>query len=102
MYSKISENDDDGNKQHHVVLVLEEVDGHLSHLIRTGQPVIQNKHLPTPVKNKDEWSTMFDEINKGLFKNLIVVMTSNVYPTDITADSSFFRPGRVDKVISFF
>ena len=42
---------------------------------------------------------MFDEIQKGLYPNLIVIMTTNKNPEYFNKlDSSYLAPHRVDKI----
>ena len=53
--------------------------------------------VPTPVHNKTTWNRMLDDIDRGLFPNLIIVLTSNTDIKNIDdLDPSYLRKGRCD------
>jgi len=65
--------------------------------INDGIPYHQN--VPTSVTNKQGWNQMLDEIQKGMFPNLIIVMTTNKNLDLIKSmDESYIRKGRIDEI----
>jgi len=77
-----------------LILVLEEFDGIIKKIIN-GK--LEHKHISIPVKDKASWNSMLDDINLGLYPNLILVLTSNQGPEWVRQqDKSFIREGRVD------
>jgi hypothetical protein len=78
-----------------LVIAFDEFDGPLV-AIHTGT-VLGHKNLPTPIADKAGWNRFFDEIARGMFPHLIIVLTSNRDPTFIRGlDPSYIRDGRVD------
>jgi hypothetical protein len=64
--------------------------------IHTGK-IVQHKSLLTSVCNKKGWNQMLDEIQRGLYPHLILVLSTNKTPEYIDSlDPSYIRPGRVD------
>jgi len=58
-----------------------------------------HKNARTEVKNKGEYNNLLDSINLGIYRNLIIVFTSNVSAAEINKmDTSYLRPGRVDLI----
>lgn len=77
-----------------LILAFDEVDNVLM-MVHTG--ITPHKNLPTAIMNKSGWNQLFDEINRGMYPHLIVIMTSNRPPEFIQSmDASYIRPGRVD------
>ena len=85
----------DASEDKPLILVLEEFDIALQKIINGTAGVNNNRHLQTAVKDKSDWNTMLDEIDRGKFPHLILILTSNRHP-DTFEDSSFLRDGRVD------
>lgn len=81
-----------------LIVCLDEVDVVLEKIHTNKIP--NNETVQTSVRDKIGWNKLFSKIERGLFPNLIVVMTSNKSPEEITraiGDSSFLRRGRVDR-----
>jgi hypothetical protein len=56
-------------------------------------------NVPISVTNKQGWNQMLDEIQKGMFPNLILIMTTNKSLDVIKSmDESYIRRGRVDEI----
>ncbi len=77
-----------------LILVLEEFDI-IIHRIHNN--LIQaHKHIPIQVKDKTSWNTLLDRIDRGLYPNMFLLLTSNSDPSVIDKlDSSYLRKGRV-------
>ncbi len=78
-----------------LILVLEEFDILIN---KIHHNLIQfHKHIPIQVKDKTSWNTLFDRIDRGLYPNLIILMTSNINPEYVdNLDTSYLRQGRVN------
>jgi hypothetical protein len=82
-------------KEKPLVVVLDEFDIIISK-IHTG--ITQHKNIPIQVHNKPSWNMFFDDINLGIYQNMILIMTSNLGLFDLNKlyDSSYIRKGRID------
>ena len=83
-----------------LVIILEEIDINLSKM-HNGMVQI-NKYIPTQIKNKTDWNGFLDKFDRGLYPNVIIMMTTNKnisYFDEL--DSSYLRKGRVDLKIKF-
>lgn len=87
------------SEKHPLIVVLEEFDVALLR-IGKGDRHAQSKNMQTPVSSKDDWNLMLDEIDDGLFPHMILLLTTNKMPDEIT-DPSFIRPGRVHLSLTF-
>ena len=77
-----------------LVVAFDEFDGPLT-AIHVGIP--PHKAVPISVGNKAGWNKLLDEIDRGMFPFLVLVLTSNRDPAFIRAlDPSYIREGRVD------
>ncbi len=77
-----------------LVLAFDEFDGALM-AIHVGIP--SHKAVPISVSDKAGWNKFLDEIDRGMFPHLVLVLTSNRDPAFIRAlDPSYIREGRVD------
>mgnify|MGYP002132757614 CR=1 FL=1 len=77
-----------------LVVLLDEIDITIS-AIHQGIP--QHKTCPIWVKNKADWNSLFDDIDKGLIESVIVIMTTNKSLQGLDdIDPSYTREGRVD------
>lgn len=77
-----------------LVIVFDEIDSALQK-IHDGIP--PHKNLPTAVGDKPGWNHMLDEIQRGMYPDVILILTSNRDPEFINSlDPSYIRPGRVD------
>jgi hypothetical protein len=75
-----------------LVLVFDEIDAAFDKIASGIKP---HDLMPIPVRDKEGWNHMLDEIQRFMFPYLIVVLTTNVKPEHI-CDQSFIRPGRVN------
>lgn len=83
------------SKENPLVLVFEEVDIMITK-IHNGM-IKKHKSVPTSVLDKTGFNTMLDWIDRGLYPNLILIMTSNKSPDYVDSlDRSYLREGRVD------
>jgi len=86
----------DPEKNSPAILVFDEIDVVIKN-IHTG--ITPHKNLPIEIMNKNGWNHVFDEIQKGMYPYLIVIMTSNCSPKSINdIDPSYLRRGRVDMI----
>ena len=86
------------SKEKPLILSFDEVDVALV-AITAGIP--DHKHLPIATPNKTGWNRLMDEIGRGMFPHLILLMTSNRDPTFVNGlDESYFREGRVDLIVA--
>ena len=77
-----------------LVVALDEVDEALV-AIKSGT-ILPHKHIPISVSSKPGWNRLFDDIDRGLYPNLIVLMTSNRPVAFVDGlDPSFLRSARV-------
>jgi hypothetical protein len=80
-----------------LVVAFDEFDGPLT-AIHVG--IAPHKAVPISVGNKAGWNKLLDEIDRGMFPFLVLVLTSNRDPAFIRAlDPSYIREGRVDLTI---
>jgi len=77
-----------------LVIVFEEFDIMIT---KIHNNIIQpHKHIPIQVKDKTSWNILFDRIDRGLYPNMFILLTSNLDPIFIDKlDSSYLRPGRI-------
>jgi len=81
-------------KDRGLIVALDEVDEALV-AIKTGA-ILPHKHTTTSVSNKTGWNRLFDDIDRGLYPNIIILMTSNQPASFVDSlDSSFLRSTRV-------
>jgi hypothetical protein len=63
--------------------------------IHNGIP--PHNDIPIVVQDKSGWNLMFDSIQRNIYPNIIVIITSNRGPAFIEAlDPSYIRKGRID------
>lgn len=80
-----------------LILVLEEFDITIRQIHDDNIQI--HKNIPIPVKNKNDWNSMLDDIDIGLYPYLILVLTSNLGPDKINEmDPSYIRKGRVNLI----
>lgn len=89
-------NDSDISEKNPLIIAFDEVDSAIEQ-IHTG--ITPHKNIKICVRNKAGWNKMFDEIQKGFYPNIVVVMTTNK-PVEFfnTLDTSYMAPHRVDKI----
>jgi hypothetical protein len=83
-----------------LIIILEEIDCNIS---KMHSGLIQiNKYIPTQIKTKTDWNGFLDKFDRGLYPNVIIIMTTNKsisYFDEL--DPSYLRKGRVDLKIKF-
>ena len=78
-----------------LILVLEEFDI-LIHKLHNNL-IATHRDIPIQVKDKTSWNMFFDRIDRGLYPNLIVILTTNTDPVMIdNMDKSYLRSGRIN------
>jgi len=83
-------------KEKPLILAFDEIDDPLQK-IHAGIP--PHKSLPICVHDKPSWNHMLDEIQRGMYPNLVIIFTSNKTPDFIREiDPSYIREGRVDLI----
>jgi hypothetical protein len=83
-------------KDQPLILVFDEFD---TALLKIHAGIEQHKNLPLQVQDKTGWNQMLDEIQLGMYPNMILIMTSNKSPEFIQAlDPSYIRKGRVNVI----
>jgi len=77
-----------------LVIVFDEFDAVIEK-IHVGIP--PHKNIPIVVADKAGWNHMLDSIQRGMYPNIILILTSNRGPDYIKSlDPSYIRKGRVD------
>lgn len=79
-----------------LIILLDEVDHILQHITH-GIP--RHKKYLISVRNKQQWNNMMDQIEWGVYRNVIFIMTTNK-PVKILQqyDPSYIRPGRMNMI----
>lgn len=78
-----------------LIVVLEEVDIIIKRI--HNNTVHEHKDIPTSVTNKTNWNSFLDRIDKEIYQNVILIMTTNKDPNFFDSmDKSYLREGRVD------
>ncbi len=79
-----------------LILAFDEVD---SALVKIHEGIEQHKNIPISVADKSGWNHMLDDIQRGLYPHLILILTSNKEPSFISdMDPSYLREHRIDKI----
>jgi hypothetical protein len=79
-----------------LIIAFDEID---DPLIKIHSGIDAHKSLPILVHDKPSWNHMLDEIQRGMYPNMIIIMTSNKTPEFIREiDPSYIREGRVDLI----
>ena len=82
-----------------LILVFDEFDGALLQ-IHNGT-IIQHKNIPICVSDKAGWNKMLDEIQRGMYPYLILILTTNKKPEFFKElDPSYIREGRVNLIFN--
>ena len=77
-----------------LILVLDEIDCLFTQLSRGIQ---HHKYISIPVRNKQTWNQMLDDVSIGAFPNLVILMTTNQTSSWFDErDGSMLRSGRID------
>jgi len=79
-----------------LIVAFDEID---DPLISIHSGIDRHKSLPISVHDKPSWNHMLDEIQRGMYPHMLVLMTSNKTPEFIREiDPSYIREGRVDLI----
>lgn len=86
----------DPSETNPLIVAFDEFDSPLIEIHAGIQP---HKEIPIHVSNKQGWNMMFDQIDRGVYPFLIVVLTTNKTPEFIRSlDPSYIREGRVNLI----
>jgi hypothetical protein len=88
--------DAEPTKEKPLIIAMDEIDIALAS-IHKEIPLHKNIHIET--RDKTGWNRFMDNIQRGLFPYVILLLTSNKTPEEIaiaTRDPSYLRPGRVN------
>jgi hypothetical protein len=86
--------DAEPTKEKPLIIAMDEIDIALAS-IHEEIPIHKNIHIET--RDKTGWNRFIDNIQRGLFPYVILLLTSNKTPEEIAKlDSSYLRPGRVN------
>ena len=87
-------------KEEPFILLLDEIDIMLNRI--HNQNVIQHKNISTQIHDKPTWNHFFDNIERGMYPYLIVILCSNISNSIINKkyDESYLRKGRIDHVFN--
>ena len=82
-----------------LVIAFDEFDGPL--LAIHSRTLALHKNIPTAVGDKEGWNRMLDEIGRGLYPHVVLLLTSNRDPDFIRSlDPSYIREGRIDLTLA--
>ena len=88
--------DTEVSEKNPLIIAFDEVDSAIEQIHRGISP---HKDVKIRVRNKAGWNKMLDEIQKGFYPHLVIVMTTNKTPEFFNElDSSYMAPHRVDKI----
>ena len=91
MYAEI-----EPTKSQPLIVSFDEID---DPLLKIHNGIEPHKSLPISVHDKPSWNHMLDEIQRGMYPNLVIILTSNKSPEFIREiDPSYIREGRVDMI----
>ena len=83
-----------------LILIFDEFDAVITEL--HNGTILSHKNFPIAVQNKSGWNHMLDEIQRGMYPNFILILTSNRGPDFFNSlDPSYIREGRVDLTFEF-
>jgi len=81
-----------------LIVCFDEFDGPLMAI--HGRSIERHKNIPTAVADKEGWNRFLDEVSRGMFPHMILLLTSNRGPAFVRAlDPSYIREGRVDLIL---
>jgi SpoVK/Ycf46/Vps4 family AAA+-type ATPase len=79
-----------------LIVVFDEAD---QVLVRIHEGIPPHKNMPTAVSDKSGWNHLLDSIQRGMYPNVILLLTGNNGPAFINElDPSYIRKGRVDNI----
>jgi ATPase family associated with various cellular activities (AAA) len=86
--------DADPNKDKPIIVAMDEIDVAIGKVHNEIQP---HKNIHIVTRDKTGWNRFMDNFQRGLYPNVILLLTSNKPPEEIAKlDSSYLRPGRVN------
>jgi hypothetical protein len=80
-----------------LIIVIDEIDIILERISKTK---LTHKYIPIEVPDLSGWNILLDDINLGLYKYLILLLTTNINPNEIKTryGEACIRPNRVDYI----
>jgi len=79
-----------------LIIVFNEID---AALLKIHEGIASHEKIPIAVQDKTGWNGMLDNVERRMYQDIIIIMTSNRDPEFIDAlDPSYIREGRVDLV----
>jgi hypothetical protein len=85
-------------KEKPLIVAMDEIDKTIQ-VIHEGIP--SHKEIPITIHNKSSWNRFFDDVNRGMYPYVILLLTMNQQPDAIRKlDPSYIREGRVDAICS--
>jgi hypothetical protein len=80
-----------------LIIVFNEID---AALMKIHEGIPPHEKIPIAVADKTGWNGMLDNIDRRMYQDVIVIMTSNRDPEFIDSlDPSYIREGRVDLIV---
>jgi SpoVK/Ycf46/Vps4 family AAA+-type ATPase len=80
-----------------LIIVFNEID---AALMKIHEGIPPHEKIPIAVADKTGWNGMLDNIDRRMYQDVILIMTSNRDPEFIDAlDPSYIREGRVDFIV---
>lgn len=80
-----------------LILAMDEFDEPLLKIHNGDIPI--NEKLPTLITDKTGWNLFFDEIQRGMYPFVIIILTTNKSPQFFhDLDPSYIRKGRIDLI----
>ena len=89
-------NDTDPSPESPLILLIDEVDIIIDKIHNNN--IQKHKNIQTQIYDKITWNLFLDNIDIGLYPNLIIIFTSNISCEKLCkrTDKSYFRKGRVN------
>jgi len=80
-----------------LIVTFDEVDT-IIHMVDVG--IERHKSLSIQLQGRTQWNQFMDNIQMGMYPNLILILTTNKTPEEISSryDASYLRKGRVDMI----
>jgi hypothetical protein len=80
-----------------LIIIFNEID---TALIKIHKGIAPHEKIPIVVQDKTGWNGMLDNVERRMYQDIIIIMTSNRDPEFIDAlDPSYIREGRVDLIV---
>lgn len=92
LYSAVAPSEDSP-----LIIGMDEFDGPLLKIHNGEIPI--NEKLPTLITDKTGWNLFFDEVQRGMYPFVIILLTTNKSPQFFNElDPSYIRKGRIDLI----